>query len=72
MLLLSCNYASPTPYRFVPQEYDVNDIDMKQWQSPPGSSMQLARLSPLVFSEALDAIARVWLRVWRRYSAWKK
>ncbi len=67
-----CQYSYLIAYRFVPREYDDKDIDMKQWQSLPGSSMPLDKLSPLVFSEAIDAIARVWLRVWRRYSDWKK
>jgi hypothetical protein len=67
-----CQYSYLIAYRFIPQEFDVDDIDMKQWQSLPGSTLPLARLSPLVFSEAIDAIARIWLRAWRRYSDWKK
>jgi hypothetical protein len=44
---------------------------MKNWRSLPMSSMPFDKLSPLVFSDAVDAIARIWLRVWRKYNGWK-
>lgn len=67
-----CQYSYLLAYRFIPQQYDAKDVDMKHWQSLPGSSIPLDKLSTIVFSEAIDAIARVWLRVWRRYNKWKK
>jgi hypothetical protein len=66
-----CQYSYLIAYRFIPPQYDEETIDMKHWQELPGSSLPYRRLSPLVFSEAIDAIARVWLRVWCRYTDWK-
>jgi hypothetical protein len=67
-----CQYSYLVAYAFIPPQYDPNTIDMNQWQSLPGGVIDFNTLSPLVFSEAIDAIARIWLRVWRRYTAWLK
>jgi hypothetical protein len=67
-----CQYSYLIAYRFVPAQYNEKNLDMHNWQALPGSDLPFRQLSALVFSEAIDAIARIWLRLWLRYRAWKK
>ena len=66
-----CHYSYLMAYRFVPAQYDEKNIDMKHWQELPGSTLPFRQLSAVVFSDAIDAIARIWLRIWGRYHKWK-
>lgn len=67
-----CQYSYLVSYLFVPPDYDETNVTAANWQSLPGQRFPFDELSFLVLSDAVDAIARIWLRVWRRYMQWKE
>jgi len=64
-----CQYSYLLSYCFIPQKYDHANVTMQNWQSL--GSISFKDLSVAVFSDAVDSIARVWFRVWRRYIKWE-
>ena len=71
-MLTVCQYSYLLAYGFIPPGYNETTITTKNWQSLPGQVLDFERLSVIVFIDAIDAISRIWLRVWRRYLDWKK
>jgi hypothetical protein len=64
-----CQYSYLLSYYFVPKQYDHTNIKPKDdWKSLGGLSFE--ELSVAVLADAIDSIARVWLRAWRRYAKW--
>ena len=71
-MLTVCQYSYLLAYAFIPPGYDETNVTVQNLPSLPGQVLDFERLSVVVFTDAIDAIARIWLRVWRRYLAWKK
>jgi len=57
-------------YCFIPQQYTHTDVTLDNWQSL--GSISFEDYSAAVLSDSIDSIARIWLRVWRRYMKWEK
>ena len=67
-----CQHSYLLSYAFLPQGFDETNVTAANWKKLPGRLLDFDQLCVIVFSDAIDAIARVWLRVWRRYLDWKK
>jgi hypothetical protein len=65
-----CRYSYLLSYSFIPQGYDETNVTLQNWQSLPGQNLTFQQLSVMVLADAVDSIARIWLRVWRRYEKW--
>ena len=64
-----CQYSYLLSYCFVATEYDHTNVTKTNWQSL--GSISFDKFSVAIISDAIDSIARVWFRVWRRYLKWK-
>ena len=71
-LLAVCQNSYLLAYAFFPPGYDETNVTTSNWKELPGQQLDFDRLSEVVFNDAVDAIARVWLRVWVRYEKWIK
>lgn len=62
-------YSYLMAYRMFPAQYDENNLTKavykttEEWQ-------HFEEYSRIIFSDAIDSIARVWLHVWIRYRKW--
>ena len=65
-----CQHSYLISYGFLPPQYDHTDVTRSNWRS--SGSIPFNELSVAVFSDAIDSIARIWFRVWRRYEKWAK
>jgi len=65
-----CQHSYLLSYCFIPQEYDHTNVTLGNWQSL--GSISFEDFSVAIFSDAIDSIARVWFRVWRRYKKWER
>ena len=66
-----CQHSYLLSCYFVPERYDHTDIKSKDdWKSLGGLSF--GKLSVAVLADAIDSIARVWFRAWRRYVGWEE
>ena len=63
-----CQYSYLLSYSFIPQGYDYSNITKRNWQSL--GSISFHDLSVAVFADAIDSIALVFYRIWRRYARW--
>ena len=64
-----CQHSYLLSYYFLPEQYDHTNVKSKDdWKSLGGLSF--ADLSVAVLADAVDSIARVWFRAWRRYAVW--
>jgi hypothetical protein len=69
-MLAVCQNSYLLSHAFFPPQYDETNVNTRNWKSLPGQLLDFDQLSEVVFSDAVDAIARVWFRVWRRYMKW--
>jgi hypothetical protein len=67
-----CQYSYLLAYAFIPPGFDESNVTIHNLTTLPGQLLDFGHLSVIVFSDAIDSIARIWLRVWRRYLEWKK
>ena len=65
-----CQYSYLLSYYFIAEQYDHTNVTMANWESLGGISFD--ECSVAVLSDAIDSIARVWFRVWRRYLKWER
>ena len=65
-----CQYSYLLSYEFIPEQYNHDNVTSDNWQSL--GSISFEDYSAAVLSDAIDSIARIWLRVWRRYMKWEK
>jgi len=65
-----CQYSYLLSYCFIPEQYDHTNVTLANWQS--SGSISFNHLSVAVLSDAIDSIARVYFRVWRRYLKWER
>jgi hypothetical protein len=64
-----CQYSFLLSYEFIPKGYDHTNVTRTNWDSL--GSISFADLTVAVLSDAIDSIARIWFRVWRRYKKWE-
>ena len=67
-----CQYSYLMSYGLIPEGHDEKNITLANWQSLPGRSVSYEELSTAVLTDAVDSIARIWLRIWRKYMKWEK
>lgn len=65
-----CQYSYLLAYYLFPQPDDYSNVTFEAWQS--SNSEKFNDVSVAVFADAIDSIARVWFRAWRRYENWKR
>ncbi len=64
-----CQYSYLMAYTFFPDNYDHNNVTTANWKTL-GGTMTFEKMSVAVLSDAIESIAHVWFRVWRRYREW--
>ena len=65
-----CQYSYLLSHRFIPEQFNHTNVTLTNWQSL--GSISFKDFSVAIFSDAIDSIARVWFRVWRRYLKWER
>lgn len=65
-----CQHSYLLSYYFIPGQYDHNNVSMANWDSL--GDIAFDEFSAAVLSDAIDSIARVWFRIWRRYLKWER
>lgn len=65
-----CQHSYLLSYSFIPEQYNEANVTAGNWNSI--GSLSFEDLSVAVFTDAIDSIARIWFRVWRRYMKWRK
>jgi len=65
-----CQHSYLLSYCFIPPQYDHTNVTTGNWQSL--GSISFEHLSVAILSDAIDSIARVWFRIWRRYVKWER
>jgi len=65
-----CQHSYLLSYCFIPEQYDHTNVTSENWRSL--GSLSFDKFSVAVLSDAIDSIARVWFRVWRRYLKWER
>ena len=69
-MIAVCQNSYLIAYAFIPSRYGETNVNSSNWKSLPGPLINFDQLSVIVFTDVIDAIARVWFRVWRRYRKW--
>jgi len=65
-----CRYSYLLSYSFIPPGFDETNVTKATWQNLAGQTVKASQLNVAVLSDAIDSVARVWLRVWRRFVDW--
>ena len=65
-----CQYSYLLSYMFIPEGYDHTNVTTSNWKTL--GAISLEDLSIAVLSDAIDSIAKVYFRIWRRYKKWEK
>jgi hypothetical protein len=66
-----CQHSYLLSYCFLPEQYKHTNIKPKDdWKSL--GNLRFEELSLAVLADAIDSIARVWFRAWRRYVRWEE
>ncbi len=65
-----CQHSYLLSYLFIPEGYDHTNVTASSWKTL--GAINLDDLSVAVLSDAIDSIAKVYFRVWRRYKKWEK
>jgi len=67
-----CHYSYLLSYEFIPEGLSVADVTPDNWDSLPNRKISFHELSVAAFMDAIDSIARIWLRIWRKYMIWER
>ncbi|NOY22514.1 MAG: hypothetical protein GXO70_03235 [Acidobacteria bacterium] len=65
-----CQYSYLLSYRFIPEGNDHTNVTAHNWKKL--GSINLEDVSIAALSDAIDSIATVYFRIWRRYKKWEK
>ncbi len=65
-----CQHSYLLSYSFLPPKYNQTNVTLRNWKSL--GNIKFEDLSVAVLADAIDSIARIWFRVWRRYAKWEK
>jgi hypothetical protein len=64
-------YSYLTAYKMIPAEYDECKLNWKTFTTlDTGNSFD--EYSQFILIDSIDSIAKVWLRVWNKYTTWLK
>jgi len=65
-----CQYSYLLSYSFIPEGYDHTNVTSANWKNL--GSISLDDVHVTVLSDAIDSIAKVYFRIWRKYKRWEK
>jgi hypothetical protein len=65
-----CENSYLLSYLFIPEGYDQTNVTSHNWKKL--GSIDFEDVSVAVLSDAIDSIASVYFRIWRRYMKWEK
>jgi hypothetical protein len=65
-----CQQTARLSFEFIPPQYDYKNVP-KDTRDSLGT-VSLGKVNVAVLSDAVDSIARVWLRIWERHLDWAK
>jgi len=65
-----CQHSYLLSYLFIRQGYDHTNVTSKNWKKLGLISFE--DLNVAVLSDAIESIAKVYLRIWRKYKRWEK
>lgn len=71
-MLAVSQYSYLLAHTWLPAGYDPARLDRTTLQLPAGEGMPFRQMSLIALSDAVDAVARIWLRDLRRYMKWEK
>jgi hypothetical protein len=66
-----CQHSYLLSYYFLPEQYDHTNVKPADLRKSLGG-LSFEELSVAVLADAIDSIARVWFRAWRRYVRWEE
>jgi len=67
-----CQYSYLHSYALIPEGYNETNVSSDNWQSLAGPGLSFNEMSVNAFCDAIDSIARIWFRVWRKYMKWER
>jgi len=67
-----CQYSYLMAYAFIPEGIREEDVTRDNWDNLTGQTVTFRVLSMAAFCDAIDSIARIWFRVWRKYVRWER
>jgi hypothetical protein len=68
-----CHHSYLLSYSFFPPEYGPDNVNLDNWKTLASfPELTIEKLSTVVLADAVDSVARVWFRIWRRYETWNK
>jgi len=65
-----CRYSYLLSYSFIPPKFNPTNVTRANWQALPGQTVSFGDMNTAVLADAIDSVARIWLRVWRRFADW--
>ncbi len=66
-----CHNSYLVSYRFFPPQYGPDNVTMENLKNLAAPALSINQVSAAVLADAIDSIARVWFRIWRRYEEWE-
>lgn len=64
-----CQYSYLTAYKMIPAAYNADNLDWNGFKAL-NTGYGFDDYSKYLLADAIDSIAKVWLRVWNRYQKW--
>jgi hypothetical protein len=65
-----CQYSYLLSYMFISEGNDHTNVTSRNWKSL--GRIGLEDISVSVFSDAIDSIAKIYFKLWRKYKKWEK
>ena len=65
-----CQHSYLLSYAFIPPQFNHTHVNRGNWDQLGNVSFR--DLSITVLTDAIDSIARIWFKVWRKYAKWEK
>jgi hypothetical protein len=67
-----CRYSCLLSYTYLPQGFTQDQLDQQTLQLMDHAGLPFREMSRISLSDAVDAVARIWLHDVRRYIKWKR
>jgi hypothetical protein len=64
-----CQHSYLLSFEFIPQTYDHTNVNISNWNTL--GNLSFDNLTVAALSDAIDSIARIWFRIWRKYLKWE-
>lgn len=65
-----CQHSYLLSYSFIPEGHDHTNVTSNNWKRLGSVSLEDVNIAAL--SDAIDSIAKIYFRIWRRYKKWEK